>query len=180
MLNEIYEATNKFDYLKTYHKRKKGSNLVFGLVVLTMLSLMLAAFSGFQPFFFIIFVIISLVTIAMIIIGLVVDNYYFQKSKMYEDVVIDILHKWNKKYRDKGIKFSIMRSFYVLMIHADYKKPGFKYNLVFGKRIFDSKGKLVKTSKTPALRPGPNYINRQGQAINANGQAQPPQPAAPG
>jgi hypothetical protein len=57
---------------------------------------------------------------------------YLTKSRSYEEVVIKILSKWNKRFRQKGIKFSIMRSFYVLMIHADYKKPGFKYNLVFG------------------------------------------------
>jgi hypothetical protein len=82
-------------------------------------------------------------TLSYIVVTLLIDNYYFKKSLEYEGTVVGILSTWNEKYREKGIKFSIMRSFYVLMIHADYKKPGFKFNLVQGKIMFDKEGKLI-------------------------------------
>ena len=70
-----------------------------------------------------------------------------------------------------------MRSFYVLMIHADYKKPGFKYNLVFGQRLFDKKGKLIKfgddkKKDTPPTN-GPNYIGRDGRPVSQQNRQNP-------
>ena len=114
------------------------------MVMSTMVMLMVATFSGFQLWSFFIFSAMAIATVLVLVLNLIYDNRLLKKSREYEEIVIEILSKWNKKYREKGIKFSIMRSFYVLMIHADYKKPSYKYNLVFGKRIFDKNGKLIK------------------------------------
>lgn len=173
LFKEIYSRTNNFQHLKTYHKRQKGSSVTFILVCITMLLLLVTAFSGFMAILFFLFAITALITAFVILFHGVLDNYYLRKSRDYEDVVIDVLHEWNQKYLDKGIKFSIMRSYYVLMIHADYKKPDFKYNLLFGKRIFDKKGKLIKPKAEESkdkrgndgASRGPRYINRNGEVV---------------
>lgn len=130
LFNEIYKETNDFKFLKTYYGRKKESQWTVILIAATIVSLLIAAMSQFNIVFFIIFIVISLVTILTIVFNMVVSQYYLRRSKGYEKTISKVLEKWNEKYWEEGIKFSLMRSFYVLMIHADYKKEDFKYNLV--------------------------------------------------
>lgn len=68
---------------------------MFCMVVATMIALMIAAFSGFNPVFFIFFALMAIATVILVIVTIILDSYYFTKSKDYEDVVIKILHEWN-------------------------------------------------------------------------------------
>ena len=162
LLKEIYDKTNSFQYLQKYLKRKKDSSLVFCMTIATMMTLMLAAFSGFQIVFFLIFLLISLLTMVTIVWGICLENFYNEKMKDYEKIIINILRVWNSKYKETGIKFSVMRSFYVLMIHADYKKSEFKYNLSYGKRVYDKNGKYIDPRGKKKGRAGQRGANGAG------------------
>lgn len=165
LFNEIYLKTNNFLYLQKYLSRKKESNTVFCMIIISMTCLMIAAFSNFEPLFFIIFVLSALATALVIVCGMYLDCYYLDKTKDYEKIVIDILYIWNEKFREKGIKFSIIRSFYVLMIHGDYKKPNFKYNLCYGKRVYDQNGKIIRYEDKKIPQIGNDQT--QGQQVQA-------------
>ena len=160
ILKEIYSATNDFYYLQRYHGRRKHSLIILVLTIVSILALLVTAFSGFRPLFFAIFLAISVFTFGFVIVNLCIDSYYFNRSKKYEDTVVNILQKWNETFRPRGIKFSIIRSFYVLMIHADYKKEGYKYNLVQGKIYFDRNGKVISEAKKPLLGARRNPFTR--------------------
>lgn len=169
ILKEIYSETNDFYYLQRYHGRRRHSLIILVLTIVSILALLITAFSGFKPLFFIIFVVISVCTFTFVVVNLCVDSYYFNRSKKYEDTVINILQKWNETFRARGIKFSIIRSFYVLMIHADYKKEGYKYNLVQGKIYFDRGGKVINEAKKPLLTARRNPFTR-GPGIDGEGE----------
>ena len=48
---------------------------------------------------------------------------------------------------DKGVKFSILRKYFVLVINADFRKEGYTYNLSYGRLIRDNEGKIIRQAQ---------------------------------
>jgi len=63
------------------------------------------------------------------------ECYYLKKSELHEAEVIDVLTSWNRKLADRGIKFSLVRRYFVIVINADFKKEKFIYPLICGEKL---------------------------------------------
>ena len=153
MLKEIYKETNNFYYLKVWLRKSTFQNCLFFLLIINVPIFFFAIVSQFQLIPTIMCVVIFLFTVVIGLYFFFHDIYYENKANQYETTVSKVLEKWNDKFSEKGVKFSILRKYFVLVIHADFRKEGYTYNLHNGKLIRDNEGKLIRQKKKEIKKP---------------------------
>jgi len=135
LLKEVYSTTNNFYYLRMWLNTKNTGIILMVMSIMTLFSFLVLVASSFDKTVFFIFLGCSVVNIITLVFALAKDIYYEKKSQQYEEVIIKVLESWNNKFKHKGIKFGLIRSYYVLSIHGDFKKTGYKYSLELGKKL---------------------------------------------
>lgn len=132
VMKKIYEKTGQFMYLGKYLRQKRRNSWLGCFLISNFLTFMLFVATAFSPIFFAFFVIWCCISLGICLGFIGLENYFLKKSRMYEETVINVLKEENEKFRERGIKFSCIRYYYVIVLHAEYKRKNKKYQLAQG------------------------------------------------
>ena len=170
-MEAIYEKIRNFGSLQDKLKFSRRWSIANIMMVISMLFLLIAAFQGFRWGWLLVFLIVFSISAGYYLYLTIMECRVDRDIDSYEAKIASVLSEKNQQLKERGLKFTVMKEYVIIILQAEYKLKESKVKLVSGSRDLQPFFTFNKIGIAPnnrsSLEQRPAAASRRSGASNA-------------